>query len=85
MPIYRMLSISTGHVKKETLHPSSTHHLVADSEYGSIYYVPDMGEIDDDCPSDLATVLKYAQEQDCLYVYLDRDGDVLSDLPHYAW
>lgn len=86
MSIYTCLDLSTCHVRKETMDPVCRTHLLADYEYGAIYYVPssELG-LDPDTPQDLAVVLGYAMGKGCALVRLDADGETLDDLPTYDW
>ena len=79
----KYLDISTTHVKRETMNPVSLHHLIAEYEYGAFFYVPD--ELDDECPPDLAAVLRFAKDNDCTLVRLDSDGGTFAELETYDW
>lgn len=78
MATNKYLDISTAHLSSETLN-GAMHHRIADYDEGVFFYVPE--EIDDKCPGDLVTVLKYAKINGCTIVRFDADGDVFDGLP----
>lgn len=58
------------------------------SEYGWFIYCGDAKddpEKFDALPADLAYLIDFALTNDCLWLCLDRDGDVVDDLVSYDW
>lgn len=54
------------------------------AEYGWFIYI---GHADgaEGLPADLAYLIGFTQQQGCLWLCLDRDGDVVDDLISYEW
>jgi hypothetical protein len=94
--VFSYLDLSTGHVSKKTMEwlnaalpiESHCHGLtIAPYEYGAFVSVPSKAETIDEreCPDDLKTVLKFAQQKSCSIVRFDRDGETIEDLPYFNW
>ena len=90
MDITRCLTISTAHIKKST-----ANMVDAEEIFDMVVYKKD--ELgwwivtspnilrDPDVPSDLKTCVELALQYDCEWLCLDRDGEVLDNLPTYDW
>ncbi len=87
MEITKMLTLSTAHLKDETvelLDSNSTdvppHYNKAD--YGWFVYVPEyLKEYSSVAPADLMACLRLAQKKNCTWVMFDRDADPIRELP----
>ena len=97
--IEKILSISTSHIKPETMRRLETNDfewLVSyrkpnprdDSEsFGAFVLITDL-DLDSssetaDIPKELLNVLRYAESFDCAWVMFDCDAPVCGDLPTY--
>lgn len=87
-----MLDISTGHITKETnsflqeqVNSGSNSRFIVyeKGDYG--YFFPVLLEERDDLPQDLLRLLNYANVRRCSWVMLDRDGQIVVDLPFEDW
>lgn len=90
--ISHMLTVSTGHISKETRNllakaaHSETYFPVAVYEKGNCgfyLYVPD--EMDDTLPVELKHLLQITKSLGCEILCLDSDGSVLPNMEHYNW
>ena len=83
--IHRMLTISTGHITKETasLLDIAEMETVAyrKDDYG--WFVTDWDLDDDTLPDDLRVCVEYAEKNECDWLCLDCDGPVADGLPVY--
>lgn len=97
----RMLVLSTAHITQETsqrLFDKCGDHLTYDDrdalpvvflkgEYG--YLLPLIGEDDDRerwaAIPDLAAIRTLAEANGCTWIMLDRDGEMVDELPSYDW
>ena len=88
MSIWKYLDISTGHINKDTADWLDTNPqgviVHPKGEYGWFVYAMQK-ELDDDVPLDLVKVLVYAKSKKCVWVVLDCDGELISQLDHYKW
>ena len=90
MEISKMITVSTGHISKET-----AELLENDNIYGLIVYQKDeygwfifLSEEDDyyvSIPDELLKLIKFAKDLGCSWLCLDRDGDVLEYLEVFDW
>ena len=93
MEISKMLTLSTGHIKKTS---ADLLDYFADEDdaifpttykkkgYGWFILIPD--DIDEYAlPYDLSKVLEFAKRHSCDWLCLDRDGQEIEFLPQYAW
>lgn len=90
LEIAKMLTLSTAHIKKETAeflnNPNSDLIVFAKGEYGwfiSGEWIQE--ELIPDIPEDLIKIVHLAQENECLWICLDRDGEEIEGLPVYKW
>lgn len=82
--------INTGHLDKDTAERLAK--LGDQNEgcpclrwsYGLILYLDDVHEEGPKCLNDIADWLQNHHFHDC-WVRLDRDADLVDDLPHYDW
>lgn len=84
-----VLTLSMLHIEKETNDWLCERGLgyfphVAIYEFGYFVYVP-TGDLPDDLPGDLATVLAFANAKGYRWIRLERDGSEIDDLPTFAW
>lgn len=91
--IGKYLDLSTVHFTVETLDALYTgktgiisypkHDKDLDECFGAFVHVPD--DLDEYCISkDLKDVLRYAQKNDCYWVQIDRDAEIIPELPIYG-
>ena len=92
MEISKMLTISTGHVSKETaelLDYDNINGIVVyqKDEYGWFILASSYNDYDleEDLPKDLVVVLEFALSHGCEWLCLDCDGEVLDDLEVFDW
>ncbi len=100
MEITKMLTISTANIKQSTgeflykvCSNQSLCHLtvygqVAQYEDGAEYYgwfIYCRGNCFSEIPDDLVTAIQFAQSIDCDWICIDRDAEVLTELPTYKW
>lgn len=94
MEISKCLTISTSHVKESTMlmleqevissNPSLC--VYEKKAFGFWVHIPESGvELSSELPVDLLTCIKLAIDNDCEWLCLDRDGEVLNELPDYCW
>lgn len=92
LEITKMLTLSTAHIKEESakfLNEERRADLIVYPKREFGWFIC----LDTDCfeeelkriPEDLATVLKFAEENGCEWLCLDCDGPIESDLPQYDW
>jgi hypothetical protein len=56
------------------------------SEYGWLICLAQIQEqADEGTPVDLCRVIDYAVAQGCDWLLIDRDADLIDDLPHFDW
>ena len=95
MQVEKILVLSTCHVSTETAHGFVNKRfddslVVVDRKTGWFINVVGVqtdgtGKIDSGCPDDLMTCIRLAQENDCEWLLLDRDGPIEADLPTFDW
>lgn len=94
--IVSMLMISTAHITEKTaeiMENGSFENLAvyAKEQYGFFVPVPagsllyEGSNYQAELPEDLFACLKYAAEQNCCWLMLDRDYETVSGLPTYDW
>ncbi len=96
--VYRMLSVCTCHISKETgdwLNAECLVNATSDDTgkmasihagshgYGWFIYCHDDGT--DDYPKDLVEVINFAIEKKCHYINMDADGAKWDELKEYDW
>ncbi len=86
-----IMELSTAHITPATSELLDEHQIYTISYFtrkegyfiSTMYIDPD--DLDD-CPDDLKQCIKYAQENECTWLLLDRDVDPMpEDLPVYDW
>lgn len=82
---HKYLDISTGHLQQSTMNPPANCHLIAEYNFGAFYSVPDLEDMDEDTPPDLAAVFEFARAKDCWLVRFDSIADVFDELKTYDW
>ena len=101
MEIYKMLVLSTGHITDETGralekrydHDAWNVHVWQDDfciydkeEFGWWINLSDITEAElSSCPEDFAACCRLAMQNDCEWLCLDCDGEVVDCLPTYEW
>lgn len=98
LEIARMLTISTAHISKETADLlagdvdfgidvcwGACLSVYNKGDYGWLVFADAANTGHPGMPADLAACLRLAQENDCEWLCLDRDGDVVESLPVYDW
>lgn len=84
----KYLEISTAHLKQKTLEGLSAMEPPYTYEYeeGIFMSVPDKNETNiSDMPKDLRILLQYAWINGIDLIRMDRDADVIDDIPVYDW
>lgn len=93
LEIEKMIVISTAHIKKKTADILETAALDLDV-LGSItvylkeglgYYIYFNPEHLDEIPNDLRKCIEFAVKNGCTVLCLERDGQIVDDLPEYDW
>lgn len=95
MEITRMLTISTAHISRETaatldfdddtLAWECCISIYKKENYGWLIYASDAETEDPDMPDDLGACIRLARKNDCEWLCLDCDGEILETLPTYDW
>lgn len=91
-----MITLSTAHITEETSHLLDDEWVVdkwglivyAKGSYGWFIHIPeDVDFSTEDCktPQDLRRCIQYTINVDCEWLCLDRDGDIVDELPTYDW
>lgn len=93
--ISNMLTVSTAHIKPETAKWLERQWEIFDSSivvfskgvYGWFVYVdyPGRANIYKELPKDLVVLFRLAAEHGCEWLCIDRDVEVVSELPVYNW
>lgn len=92
LPIFKLMRISTAHITSET--DDYLMSVIDDNDfmlqlfhtgYGYLISVPYDDELDTEIPPDLKCCLEFARENDCAWLQLDSDGDVIDELKEYNW
>ena len=84
----KYLEISTAHLKQKTLEGLNTMEPPYTYEYeeGIFMSVPDKNETNiSDMPKDLRILLQYAWINGIDLIRMDRDANVIDDIPVYDW
>lgn len=84
----KYLEISTAHLKQKTLEGLNAMEPPYTYEYeeGVFISVPDQKETNiSDMPKDLRILLRYAWINGIDLIRMDRDADVIDDIPAYDW
>lgn len=101
MDITKMLTISTAHITKETakfidnvckdnnlsnliVYDETAHYNGCTEQYGwFIYCNADLSDLN--VPKDLLKVMCFARDNDCDWLCLDRDAEIVDSLDKYEW
>lgn len=92
MEICKMMTLSTFHIKPETAVLLERKSFVFNTglvvyekgEYGWFIWIPEfIGECN--IPEDIITCMRFAKDNGCAWMCLDRDGDVFDEIPCYEW
>lgn len=84
----KYLEISTAHLKQKTLEGLNAMEppYTYECEEGIFMSVPDKNETNiSDMPKDLRILLQYAWINGIDLIRMDRDADVIDDIPVYDW
>ena len=93
MDIVKMLTISTAHITKRTadmLDAIDTPFDVCIYDKGTAldkygWFLTDWTLQEETRPEDLRACCKFAERNDCAWLCLDCDGEVVDCLPTYEW
>lgn len=95
MEISKMLTISTVHITKETndlLESEADKNITigfpevyGKENYGYFIHVPEDLEEYEEVPRDLLKCMLLAQKNDCEWLCLDCDGEVVDELETYCY
>ena len=92
MEICKMLTVSTAHVSEKT-----AELLDKDDIYGVVVYPKDqygwfivieedcMNDYKDDIPNELLRLMKFTKANNCDWLCLDCDGEVIEYLETFDW
>ena len=87
LEIYRILTISTAHIKgttAELLEGLDAPAVYSKSEHGWFIYLNYLND-DGNIPGDLAQVILFAQNKGISILCLDCDADTVDQLPTYEY
>jgi hypothetical protein len=84
---HQILTISTGHIREAEADAldSTDRTGTLCGNYGWLTWLPDEGPLLARQSAGLRAVIKLARELKCRYVMFDRDGPMVSGIPHYEW
>lgn len=93
LEVEKMLVLSTAHIKKETSDILETAAVDLDVlcslgvylKEGLGYYIYFNPEFLDGIPDDLRDCIDFTIENGCTILCLERDGQIVDDLPEYDW
>lgn len=93
--VNNMLTVSTAHIKPKTAKWLERQWEIFDSSiivfskgvYGWFVFVDyqEPEEVYEELPEDLTILFRMAVEYNCDWLCLDRDADIVPDLPVYEW
>jgi hypothetical protein len=96
--IIKMLTLSTAHITEETANELDTEAkscglsdipfaVYREDDYGWFICLSSHLELLDEIylPEDFKACCYLAKENDCEWLRLDRDGEIVPDLPTYDW
>ncbi len=88
METTKMLALSTGHMREETLENMlNIEGVIAyeKGDYGFFVYVPDRLDLEDyDIPEDLFACLSFAMQNEFGWINFDRDVEPIAELRYYC-
>ena len=95
MEIYKMLTISASHIKRETwrmlqedqIESVATYKKEYNGDLYGFFIVASDCEVDEvaEVAPDLAECIEFALLHDCAWLCIDEDGEVTPMLPSYKW
>lgn len=95
MEISKMLTISTAHIMERTgneLNEAINNAEAAidlciyeKKDYGFYVHIPEDWQDERNIPCDLKDCVKMADNNGCEWLCLDRDGEIVGELPVYEW
>ena len=95
MTIERVLTVSTAHISAETDEKlcngdmdEAGMSVYEKGEFGWFLFVDPVVECfwyKEKIPEDLMSCIRLAQANHCEWLCLDRDAEILSELPTYEW
>ena len=88
MEICKMMVMSSGHVSERTaallaLPGKVNVPVFPKADYGWFIFVSAWENYKEELPDDLKACLKLAEDNDCDWLCLDRDGEQYPNLPYY--
>lgn len=88
--IAKYADLSTAHLRVDTIENLDADTIPYSYEYeeGIFISVPEKTDLDNDewtkdLPDDLMNLLEYAWKNECQLIRLDRDAEIIKDLPVY--
>ena len=96
LPVYKYLDISTAHITEETevflwrqVQDEDGDLIVYKKECGYFIHVPcdpdELNEMEVIIPHDLMACLRLAMENNCYWLVLDADAEVINELETFEW
>lgn len=90
LEIHSMMALSTAHISLETknqLEHEQINGLVVyqKEEFGWFVVVPDEEEEPEHLPDDLKNLIMFAKQNECSWIMLDRDVQIISVIPTFNW
>ena len=92
LSIYKYLDLSKAHITPETdeflrkeAHKDFAEVIVYEKEYGYFVCVPPDGFDCYNIPDDLRNCIEFAKENDCNWIIIDRDAEIIDELKTYEW
>lgn len=86
--IIHVLDLSTAHLpEKMGADLTGTDGVTAYrmDEYGWLMWVPPAGPPDDETPTEITAIHRYARSHGCRYVLFDCDAETDPNLPTWEW
>lgn len=83
--IRQVLVLSLSHITESTWLHFKAWPLIANYEDGCYFYVGETPEQNTEAPDDLKAVLLFAKQHGCTEVKLDKDAQIISELPWFDW
>lgn len=85
MTIQHYLMLSTAHLTQHTACGFARFPVIGQVDTGLFVRVPTPGEIGDQVPSDLQTILERARALGASMLHFDCDAEEIEGLPTYEW
>ena len=91
-----MVTLSTAHIQEETSKKLETelfgwymgldvYSLSTYEAGGWMIWVDSSADGDDEVPEELTALLKFCKEKQVDWLRLDRDGEIIPELPTFEW